>query len=612
MIYWLGALTAALAALVLLRATSSNSTGANAAGIVTKSEAFRAFQTNFVLVALLVAFAELLQRPSLPALLRSQGLDGGRTAQAYAASALSAAAGMPVTGALADRFGRRHACRWYFVLAAASAALRAFAAVDERVVIVSQALEGLSLAVCLTAFEAWLVCEHRCRGYSQSLLQNTLALVGWGIAPAGLVAALAAASASRLMGPTAPFLVALAPLAGGFFIVEKTWPDNVGDGTEDAARPFLLEPGAAAGADGGTRAPAGQGERARDAVGLGAAPPSASAQLRGLLAAARAGAADAVGTVRGATLGCAQFAFEAGLLVLLSTWTHAVATARAEAIDVGGAPPAPAAAAPPALAACALLCSWAAGASLFAYAAQLQRARDEEAARARMESARSATAKLGSLTVASSAARSGLLERAPLVAAGIGCACAAACGRAPHSEAALLAGLCVGCCAGACGECCFAHLRSDAHSDGARAASLSLLRAPALALAGLVCLHVRWRGNGVVQSEETVPALAAVLDGGRIAPGFFTAEASVDAFRVVAVLFACSAAFCAAHLFARSRDGFLGASMSVSSARGAAAGYRSVGGEGCKAECCSSGEGETAFGRVDVVRPREERLILEL
>ena len=70
--------------------------------------------------------------------------------------------------------------------------------------LVGRVLGGLSTSLLFTAFESWMVSEHRKQGYSEDLLAGTFSISSAGN---GLMAILAGLVAQRATGQYSPLIV---------------------------------------------------------------------------------------------------------------------------------------------------------------------------------------------------------------------------------------------------------------------------------------------------------------------------------------------------------------------------------------------------------------------
>jgi hypothetical protein len=77
-----------------------------------------------------------------------------------------------------DRWGRRLGCIVYCVLEVAINVLEHYP--DMRLLMLGRILGGMSTSLLFSAFESWMVSEHRRRGFPERLLSSTFALASWG------------------------------------------------------------------------------------------------------------------------------------------------------------------------------------------------------------------------------------------------------------------------------------------------------------------------------------------------------------------------------------------------------------------------------------------------
>lgn len=139
-----------------------------------------------------------------------------------------------LVGSLCDRAGRRAGCLGYAALyilscltkhggAAASPSTGYF-----RVLLLGRLTGGISTSLLFSAFDAWMVTEHKRRFEGNDLSQtySRATIIN------GLVAVAAGCLgqwASDIAGPVAPFDLAILFLLLGAVLVSATWPENYGD-----------------------------------------------------------------------------------------------------------------------------------------------------------------------------------------------------------------------------------------------------------------------------------------------------------------------------------------------------------------------------------------------
>jgi len=129
---------------------------------IARSTEARRFRRIFLQVYLLVMSAEWPQSPYLYSLFHDEkALAESTVARLYATSYAAAAVSAFFTGFLADRFGRRRACLAFCVLHSLSALSVVFSGLP--VLFLGRIAAGIALTLLWTAFESWMVTEHKVR-----------------------------------------------------------------------------------------------------------------------------------------------------------------------------------------------------------------------------------------------------------------------------------------------------------------------------------------------------------------------------------------------------------------------------------------------------------------
>lgn len=115
-------------------------------------------------------------------------------------------------------------------------------------------LGGISCSLLFSSFEAWLIAEHKRRGFSERLLGDVFSLSVF--LGSGLVAIVSGLVGEILvqvlgLGPVAPFDAAVVLMVVGGAVVIGTWGENYGDVTESGSLGRQLRTAAAAILSGG-------------------------------------------------------------------------------------------------------------------------------------------------------------------------------------------------------------------------------------------------------------------------------------------------------------------------------------------------------------------------
>ncbi|KAI9315038.1 hypothetical protein DFJ73DRAFT_883086 [Zopfochytrium polystomum] len=185
-----------------------------------------AFKKNYLLVYSLVMFSDWLQGAYLYPLYKAYGYDLNEIAVLFVVGFLASAVFGTVIGAIADNVGRRKMSLAFCVIYALSCWTKLFS--NYQMLLLGRVFGGIGTSLLFSVFEAWMVSEHRSRGFPSEELGDIFA---WSTFANGLVAILAGVVANSLVdffGLTAPFIFATAVLILTFFVISGSWAENYG------------------------------------------------------------------------------------------------------------------------------------------------------------------------------------------------------------------------------------------------------------------------------------------------------------------------------------------------------------------------------------------------
>ena len=188
-----------------------------------RTSEFRLFQTQYLTVFLIIMLADWLQGTNMYTLYASYGVNIGNL---FLTGFLSSAIFGTFLGIFVDRWGRRLGCLIFCVLEIIINVLEHIP--DMRLLLLGRILGGLTTSLLFSAFESWMVSEHRKRGFAEELLGSTFAIASWGNGVMAIGAGFLAQVASDSRGDIGPFQVAilLTVICLGFILL---WEENVGD-----------------------------------------------------------------------------------------------------------------------------------------------------------------------------------------------------------------------------------------------------------------------------------------------------------------------------------------------------------------------------------------------
>ncbi|KAF0764180.1 hypothetical protein AaE_003109 [Aphanomyces astaci] len=186
---------------------------------------FTAFQRKYLCVYWIVMFADWLQGPNMYTLYQSYGMDVGAL---FMIGFTSSAVCSSTVGRLVDTYGRKRACVIVINLLEHVP--------NFTVLAVGRVLGGISTALLFSAFESWMVSEHRRQRFPDELLASTFALAAEGNGLVAIVAGVVAQIAADQYGDIAPFQLAIAATVVAALWIWRFWPsDSPPVGTQERA-----------------------------------------------------------------------------------------------------------------------------------------------------------------------------------------------------------------------------------------------------------------------------------------------------------------------------------------------------------------------------------------
>ena len=192
---------------------------------------FKKFQRGFLLVYLMAKAADWMQGPYVYALYDSYGFSHEAIGQLFIAGYGSSLVFGTFVGSIADRFGRKRNCLLYGLLYGLSCLTKHVN--NFNVLLAGRILGGVATSILYSAFETWMISEHKSTAYPDDWLSHTfttmtlwdgiLAIAG------GLLASILVDGAH--LGMVAPFDAALVMLVATTAVISMTWKENYGDRT---------------------------------------------------------------------------------------------------------------------------------------------------------------------------------------------------------------------------------------------------------------------------------------------------------------------------------------------------------------------------------------------
>ncbi|KAH6646538.1 hypothetical protein BKA67DRAFT_500545, partial [Truncatella angustata] len=185
---------------------------------------------TFLQVYLLVMGSEWLQGPYMYSLLRDdKHLSPAIVAILYTATYGAAAASAPWTGYLTDRFGRRAACLCFCAIHSLATVSILFDRIE--ILVPGRMLGGIGLSLLWTAFESWMLSEHKSRELEQSSIpmSSMFGIMTTANCMTAILAGLFAHCVVLALGSkTDPFMIGLILDAVAAVLMLCTWNENCG------------------------------------------------------------------------------------------------------------------------------------------------------------------------------------------------------------------------------------------------------------------------------------------------------------------------------------------------------------------------------------------------
>ncbi|CAM9531165.1 unnamed protein product [Scytosiphon promiscuus] len=200
---------------------------------------FRRFQYKYLVVYLTVMLADWLQGTNMYTLYQSYGVDVGTL---FLTGFSSAAVFGTFLGLFVDRFGRRNGCIVFCLLEVAINVMEHIP--DMRLLLLGRVLGGISTSLLFSAFESWMVSEHRKQGFPEEWLASTFSAATVGNGIMAVLAGVVAQVASDKLGDIGPFQAQVVP-AVLYIISFKCHNENYGYGDKEQSPPVNGSTGSA-------------------------------------------------------------------------------------------------------------------------------------------------------------------------------------------------------------------------------------------------------------------------------------------------------------------------------------------------------------------------------
>lgn len=188
---------------------------------------FRSFQRSFIIVYLIMFMADWMQGPYVYALYDHYGFSHQDIATLFIMGFGSSMVFGTFVGGLADRFGRKANAIVFGVVYSLSCVTKHFNSFG--ILLIGRLLGGIATSILMSAFETWMVHEHKKHAFPDEWLSHTFSLMTFGNGIIAILAGLVASTLASEFSLVAPFDGSMVLLIIGTLYVGTSWTENYGD-----------------------------------------------------------------------------------------------------------------------------------------------------------------------------------------------------------------------------------------------------------------------------------------------------------------------------------------------------------------------------------------------
>ncbi|CAE8694307.1 unnamed protein product [Polarella glacialis] len=188
---------------------------------------FRSFQRQYLVVYTIIMAADWLQGTNMYTLYQSYDVD---ISTLFVTGFTSSAIFGTIVGMYVDVWGRKMGCIVYLIIEVVVNVFEHFN--NFPLLLLGRVLGGVSTSLLFSAFETWMVSEHRKRGFPEGWLSDTFGTASFINGISAIIAGLCAQLVADHLGEIGPFQAAIAlTVLALFFVV--FWEENYGKPDED-------------------------------------------------------------------------------------------------------------------------------------------------------------------------------------------------------------------------------------------------------------------------------------------------------------------------------------------------------------------------------------------
>jgi len=192
-----------------------------------KLPAFRAFQRQYLVVYVIIMTADWLQGTNMYTLYQSYGTD---ISTLFITGFTSSAIFGTIVGLYVDRWGRKFGCIIYLLIEIVVNVFEHFN--NFPLLMLGRVLGGVSTSLLFSAFESWMVSEHRKKGFPEEWLADTFSTASFLNGSCAIFSGFLAQLVCDQLGEIGPFQAAIAFTALALVFV-AFWEENYGGDKED-------------------------------------------------------------------------------------------------------------------------------------------------------------------------------------------------------------------------------------------------------------------------------------------------------------------------------------------------------------------------------------------